>query len=302
MTDRRFVHLPQYGELDLGLSSGVRAGDLMFISGQAPIGPGETILGDTIEEQTAIVMDNFVQTLQGAGLDTADVVKTTVFLRSAADFPGMDRVYAGYFGADRPARSTLQAVLMHPDLRVEIEGIAVRRPPAPVPETSWLLDGPDGFHLRLARPSDAAELTRHRRTIFEGHPQESEVAWLVSSQSYLADRLGREDSGLCAVVVEEPDGTSLVASAIGWIDQHLPAPMGMDGRMGHIGSVVTDPEHRGRGLASALVRSVLAWFDLQGVARVELQTTPMATALYRSLGFEEVRSPVLRRHTDRGSA
>ncbi len=106
-------------------SHAVRAGNLVFLSGQTPIDP-ETmkIVGDTIEEQTERVLDNLTIVLGGLGLDLGAVVKTSVFLADMEDFAGMNRVYARRFATHRPARTTV-AVKENPlEALVEIDCVA----------------------------------------------------------------------------------------------------------------------------------------------------------------------------------
>jgi 2-iminobutanoate/2-iminopropanoate deaminase len=108
-------------------SQAVSAGSLVFCSGQTPLDPDTMeLVGVTIEEQTARVLDNLEIVLGGLGLGLDDVVKTNVYLRSMDDFEGMNAVYARRFGAHRPARTTV-AVRANPlDARVEIECVAER--------------------------------------------------------------------------------------------------------------------------------------------------------------------------------
>ncbi len=112
-------------------SHAMRAGNLLFCSGQTPIDPttGRMIEGD-VSAMTRRVLANLSEVLAAAGCSLHDVVKTTVFLRDMADFQAMNAVYAEVFGDHRPARSTI-AVRSNPlDAPVEIECIA-EIPPAP---------------------------------------------------------------------------------------------------------------------------------------------------------------------------
>lgn len=106
-------------------SPAVRAKGLVFISGQIPLDPqtGALVEGG-IRAETARVLDNLTNVLEAAGLTLADVVKTTVFLKNLAEFGEMNEVYAGYFGAQPPARSTIEVARLPRDCRIEIEAIA----------------------------------------------------------------------------------------------------------------------------------------------------------------------------------
>jgi 2-iminobutanoate/2-iminopropanoate deaminase len=109
-------------------SQAIRTGDTVFTSGQIPIDPatGNLVPGG-IEAQTTRVCENLKAVLSAAGLTFAHVVKTTVFLKSMADFAAMNAIYAQYFappGTIPPARSTVQVAALPKDALVEIECIA----------------------------------------------------------------------------------------------------------------------------------------------------------------------------------
>ncbi len=107
-------------------SQAVRAGNLVFASGQIPIDPatGEFVTGG-IAEQTEQVLRNLTAVLEAAGVGMDQVIKTTVFLADMDDFTAMNEVYGRFFGAEPPARATVQAARLPRDARVEIEAIAV---------------------------------------------------------------------------------------------------------------------------------------------------------------------------------
>ena len=104
---------------------GVRTGDLLFCAGQIPLDPstGNLVAGD-IKAQTQRVLENIKAILDDQGLSFAQVVKSTVFLTNLADFAGMNEVYAKYFTADFPARSTIQVAALPKGANVEIEVVA----------------------------------------------------------------------------------------------------------------------------------------------------------------------------------
>ena len=103
----------------------VRTGDLLFCAGQIPLDPatGNLVPGD-IKAQTERVLENIKAILDDQGLTFANVVKSTVFLTNLADFAGMNELYARYFTADFPARSTIQVAALPRGASVEIEVIA----------------------------------------------------------------------------------------------------------------------------------------------------------------------------------
>ena len=106
-------------------SQAIRAGELVFVSGQLALRPGETELsGGTIEEQTAQVLANLRAILEEAGSSLDRLVNTTVFLQSLGDFAGMNEVYARHVGDRPPARSTVEVAALPSSALVEIEAIA----------------------------------------------------------------------------------------------------------------------------------------------------------------------------------
>ena len=112
-------------------SQAVRAGNLVFASGQIPIDPatGEFVAGG-VAEQTEQVLRNLTSVFAAAGVELNQVVKTTVFLADMEDFAAMNEVYGRFFGEQPPARATVQAARLPRDAKVEIEAIAVIEPGA----------------------------------------------------------------------------------------------------------------------------------------------------------------------------
>jgi 2-iminobutanoate/2-iminopropanoate deaminase len=107
-------------------SPAVRAGNLVFVSGQVPIDPatGAMIDGD-VSAQSRRVFENIRALLEAAGLTFGHVVRTTVFLADMNDFAAINAVYASYFSEPYPARATVQVARLPKDARVEIDVIAV---------------------------------------------------------------------------------------------------------------------------------------------------------------------------------
>jgi 2-iminobutanoate/2-iminopropanoate deaminase len=106
-------------------SPAVRAGQLLFISGQVPLDPatGAMVDGD-VAAQTRRVLDNVGALLTAAGRSFAHVVRTTVFLADMNDFAAVNEVYGTYFSEPYPARATVQVARLPKDARVEIDAIA----------------------------------------------------------------------------------------------------------------------------------------------------------------------------------
>jgi len=106
-------------------SQAVKSNGFVFVSGQVALDPatGEFV-GTEIRTQTERVMENLKAILEAAGVLLTHVVKTTVYLKDMNDFTAMNEVYARYFTAAPPARSTVQAVRLPKDALVEIDVVA----------------------------------------------------------------------------------------------------------------------------------------------------------------------------------
>ncbi len=106
-------------------SQAIRVGDFIFCAGQAGIDPatGKLVEGG-IQAETRRVLQNLTAVLQAAGSSFNRVVKTTVFLKNMDDFKAMNAIYAEFFPAAPPARSTVQVARLPADASVEIEAIA----------------------------------------------------------------------------------------------------------------------------------------------------------------------------------
>ena len=107
----------------LSLSRAVRAGDMVYLTGQIPMRDGAVMTEGSIEEQTRAVMDAIFETLALAGCGMDKVVKAMVWLTSRDDFPGFNAVYAEYFPENPPARSAVIGEMLV-DVKVEVEVIA----------------------------------------------------------------------------------------------------------------------------------------------------------------------------------
>jgi 2-iminobutanoate/2-iminopropanoate deaminase len=107
-------------------SQAIRAGGLVFVSGQLALRPGDTALsGGTIQEQTELIFANLRAILEAAGSGLERLAKTTVFLANLDDFAGMNEVYAAHVGERPPARSTVEVARLPSGALVEIEAVAL---------------------------------------------------------------------------------------------------------------------------------------------------------------------------------
>jgi 2-iminobutanoate/2-iminopropanoate deaminase len=107
-------------------SPALKAGNMLFLSGSIPLDPasGQLVEGG-IKEQATRVMENIKALLAAAGADFSHVVRTTVFMIDLGEFAAMNEIYASYFTAPYPARSTVQVAKLPRDVRVEIDVIAI---------------------------------------------------------------------------------------------------------------------------------------------------------------------------------
>lgn len=107
-------------------SQGVKAGELLFCSGQIAIDPatGEFVGGD-VTRQTARAMDNLGAVLKAANAGYANVVRTTIYVTDMKDFAAVNEVYAGYFEGEPPARACVEVRALPKGATVEIDAIAL---------------------------------------------------------------------------------------------------------------------------------------------------------------------------------
>ena len=106
-------------------SQAIRAGNLLFCSGQIPLDPKTMqMVGATAAEQADQVLKNLAAVLTAGGASMAHVVRTTIFLASMSDFAAVNEVYGKHFGAHKPARATVAVKELPKGALVEIDCIA----------------------------------------------------------------------------------------------------------------------------------------------------------------------------------
>lgn len=123
---RQVISAPDAPKAMGAYSPAIKAGNLLFVSGQIPLDPasGALIDGD-ITAQTEQVMKNLGALLRAAGVGFEHVVRTTVFLADMNDFAAMNEVYSRHVAAPPPARATVQVARLPRDVKIEIDAIAV---------------------------------------------------------------------------------------------------------------------------------------------------------------------------------
>ena len=127
MTPEKTVVFSEKAPKPIGpYSHAIKVGNFVFVSGQAGIDPANNeLVRGGIEIETRQTLTNLKHILEASGSSLENVVKTTVFLRDIADFPKMNGVYAEFFKANPPARSTVQVSALPKAAGVEIEAIAL---------------------------------------------------------------------------------------------------------------------------------------------------------------------------------
>jgi len=107
----------------------VQAGDMLFFSGVIPLNEaGNAVQGDTIEEQTRLVLEYIGVKLKSQGLDFKDVVMSNVFLKDLNHFGVMNTIYGEFFHTEPPARATVEVSRLPRDVLIEIAVIAYKQP------------------------------------------------------------------------------------------------------------------------------------------------------------------------------
>lgn len=104
------------------ISDAVRWGNLVLLSGRAPVDPATLrVVGDTFEEQARTVLRDIDSVLEGAGSRRDLVLRVECFLADAADFPAWNRIWCEHFAAPRPARTTVVCAFAVPEIQIELQ-------------------------------------------------------------------------------------------------------------------------------------------------------------------------------------
>jgi 2-iminobutanoate/2-iminopropanoate deaminase len=122
---KQFIRTPNAPQPLGPYSQGIKAGNFLFASGQGPIDPktGRMTEAD-IETQTRQTLTNIKGIVEASSLSMRDVVKVSIFLRTMDDFKRMNEVYKTFFPENPPSRTTVEAKLPAPGMRIEIDAIA----------------------------------------------------------------------------------------------------------------------------------------------------------------------------------
>jgi reactive intermediate/imine deaminase len=107
-------------------SHAVRAGGMVFVSGQLPVAPDGTKLNEApFERQARQVLDNVALALQAAGSDVGRLVQVRVYVTDIGAWPAFNTLYAEWAGAARPARAVVPVPQLHYGFQIEVEAVAL---------------------------------------------------------------------------------------------------------------------------------------------------------------------------------
>lgn len=107
-------------------SHGIKAGDILYTSGQLGLEPETGKLKEGIEAQTMQALNNLKEIIEEAGMSLEHIVKTTVFLDNMSDFTTINKIYADFFDGLAPARSCVEVAALPMGALFEIEAIAIQ--------------------------------------------------------------------------------------------------------------------------------------------------------------------------------
>lgn len=158
------------------------------------------------------------------------------------------------------------------------------------------VDDSDRYRVRLGGTDDDAEVLRLAYLMWEMGlevaPAGPEPDWRADYTSVFDGAL--RDGTMRAFVVDDPDEPSrLVACGIAWVYRLLPAPWLLNGKVGYLQWFSTEPDHRGRGLATRVLEASRDWLLAEGCTRIHLHATPSGEQMYRALGFSDSYFPNL---------
>ncbi|HXQ89925.1 MAG TPA: GNAT family N-acetyltransferase [Acidimicrobiales bacterium] len=152
--------------------------------------------------------------------------------------------------------------------------------------------------VRTATAAEVPEVVRLAelmyRSLGASLSEDTWARWRQAAERATTERLGHD---LAVVVAEDPgDAGHLVSCGVGTVSTRLPNPWHDDDRVGYIQWMSTEPAFQRRGLARAVLRGLLQWFEALGIGNVELHASGAGAPLYRSEGFWEGSTGLALRH------
>ncbi len=106
-------------------SQAVKAGELIFVSGQIPLTPEGELISGSVGEQTEQALKNMEAILLEADSSLSQVVKVNIYAANLEDFAEINRIYAGFFETEPPARAFVEVSRLPKDVKVEISCTAI---------------------------------------------------------------------------------------------------------------------------------------------------------------------------------
>jgi ribosomal protein S18 acetylase RimI-like enzyme len=148
--------------------------------------------------------------------------------------------------------------------------------------------------VRIATPADAVEITRLRRLMFTSMGVDCDARrWGDACVAFFEQRLGTDD--VIAMVVDAADGSGLAACGVVELARRIPSPGAPRGTNAYISTISTDPRWRRQGMASAIIRALVAVARERGTDLVDLHATDEGRSVYERLGFvDRGGNPALR--------
>ena len=145
--------------------------------------------------------------------------------------------------------------------------------------------------VRFVRTADIQELIRLRsyllssgKGFYASQSHDEDARWKKEFETWALPQIN-DTTSVAMAVIDSPTPLHLSCCGIGIIDARPPGPGIMNGKVGWIQSIVTDPQSRRQGLAGGIITFLMAWFSRSDVHRIMLNTTPDAADLYRGFGF-----------------
>ena len=123
---KQFIRTPNAPQPMGPYSQGIKAGQFLFVAGQGPGDPKTGKIASDIETQTRQTLQNVKAIIEASGFSMSDVVKTSIFLKDGSDFQKVNEVYKTFFQNNPPARTTIEAKFVAPNMLIEIDAIAFR--------------------------------------------------------------------------------------------------------------------------------------------------------------------------------
>lgn len=125
---KQVISTPNAPEAIGPYSQAIKVGNTVYLAGQIPIDPvSKQLRADaSIEDQTALVLNNLKAVLEADGMTMDNIVSTSVFMKDLNEFPKMNTVYATFFKSAPPARATVEVARLPRDVKIEISAIAVK--------------------------------------------------------------------------------------------------------------------------------------------------------------------------------